>query len=46
MSDYQFSTVCPMSGDEKHVSIATPIWVDEDGEMVTGSICKLCGEEL
>lgn len=44
MSDY--STVCPVSDDKNHVSISTPIWVDEDDEMVTGLICKLCGEEL
>lgn len=37
---------CPVAEDEKHEPLATPNWTDEDGETISGVICRLCGEEL
>lgn len=39
-------TECPVAPDSKHEPLATPNWTDEDDEIISGFICRLCGEEL
>lgn len=39
-------TKCPVSENEQHEPLVIPNWTDEDDEIVSGIICRLCGEEL
>lgn len=40
------TTKCPVAPNEQHEPLATPNWTDEDDEIISGIICRLCGEEL
>lgn len=37
---------CPVAVNERHEPLITPNWTDEDDEMISGAICRFCGEEL
>lgn len=40
------SSKCPVASSEQHEPLITPNWTDEDDEIVSGTICRLCGEEI